>query len=131
MMLLLQHRQCLAKVMKEQNSVLGKDMSSKELDYDSVGNMEYLQNCVKESLRLFPPLIMLMRMAKQDIPTTCNGKQYIIPKGDIVIASPAVASRMSSVFKNPDAFEPERFEPERNEQAAPYSYLGTKIVYYI
>ena len=99
-------------------------MSSKELDYEAVGNMEFLQNCVKESLRLFPPLIMLMRMAMQDIPTTANGKNYIIPKGDIVIASPAVASRMPSVFKNPNAFEPDRFGPERNEQAVPYSYLG-------
>ena len=124
-MLLLHHPECLAKVMKEQTDIFGKNMASKELDYDAVGNMDYLQNCVKESLRMFPPLIMLMRMALQDIPTTSNGKTYIIPKGDIVITSPAVASRMPSVFKNPTAFEPERFGAERNEQAAPYSYLGT------
>ena len=86
--------------------------------------MEYLQNCVKESLRMFPPLILLMRMAMQDITTTHNGKKYTIPKGDIVVTSPAVSSRMSSVFKNPDSFEPDRFGPERNEQAAPYSFLG-------
>jgi sterol 14-demethylase len=73
---------------------------------------------------MFPPLIMLMRMAKQDIPTTLNGKAFIIPKGDIVIASPAVASRMPSVFKNPDSYEPDRFGLERNEQATPYAYLG-------
>lgn len=60
---------------------LGTDSPSTPLDYDAVGNMEFLQNCVKESLRLFPPLIMLMRMAMQDIPTCLNGKTYIIPKG--------------------------------------------------
>jgi cytochrome P450 len=30
----------------------------------TVGNMEYLQNCVKESLRMYPPLIMLMRQGR-------------------------------------------------------------------
>ena len=86
--------------------------------------MEYLQNCVKESLRMHPPLIMLMRMAMKDVKTTLDGKTYTIPKGDIVITSPAVASRMDSVFKNPNDFEPERFMSGREEQKVPFSYLG-------
>lgn len=108
--------------MKEQNEVLGANNTSTPLDFDSVGKMEYLQNCVKEALRMYPPLIMLMRMAMQDIETTCNGKTYTIPKGDIVITSPAVASRMDTVFPNPDTFEPERFD--RPETKVPYAYLG-------
>jgi len=51
-------------------------------------------------------------------------RRYVIPKGDIVITSPAVASRMESVFARADAFEPERFGPERNEQKTPFAYLG-------
>lgn len=123
LMLLLHNPDCLEKVFAEQKALLGPNLE-KQLDYDAVGNMEYLQNCVKESLRMFPPLILLMRMAKEDIPTTLNGKAYTIPKGDIVVASPAVSSRMESVFKNPNSFEPDRFGPERNEQATPYSFLG-------
>ena len=73
---------------------------------------------------MFPPLIMLMRMAMEDVPTTLNGQTYIIPKGDIVITSPAVSSRLPSVFKNPDTFDPDRFSPERNEQKTPFAYLG-------
>jgi sterol 14-demethylase len=94
------------------------------MDFDTVSKMEYLQNCIKESLRMFPPLIMLMRMAMEDITTTLNGKSYTIPKGDIVITSPAVSSRLDSVFKNPNNFEPDRFGPERNEQKTPFAYLG-------
>lgn len=73
---------------------------------------------------MYPPLIMLMRMAMSDIETTLNGEKYIIPKGDIVITSPAVASRMDSVFKNADKYDPDRFSEERNEQKTPYAYLG-------
>eukprot|EP00401_Gymnodinium_catenatum_P076988 CAMPEP_0117456876 /NCGR_PEP_ID=MMETSP0784-20121206/78_1 /TAXON_ID=39447 /ORGANISM="" /LENGTH=338 /DNA_ID=CAMNT_0005250251 /DNA_START=264 /DNA_END=1280 /DNA_ORIENTATION=- len=123
-MFLLHHPECLEKVLNEQNSILGEGNAGKDLDFDVVGDMEYLQNCVKESLRMYPPLIMLMRKALDDIETTLNGTKYIIPKGDIVITSPAVASRLPSVFKNPNNFEPERFNDERNEQKTPFSYLG-------
>lgn len=114
--------QCLKEMLKEQKEVLGEKDINVPLDFDSVGKMEYLQNSVKESLRMFPPLIMLMRMAMQDIETTLNGKKYTIPKGDIVITSPAVASRMASVFTKPDEFDPDRFNGP--EVKVPYAYLG-------
>eukprot|EP00607_Mallomonas_marina_P009315 CAMPEP_0182417958 /NCGR_PEP_ID=MMETSP1167-20130531/2417_1 /TAXON_ID=2988 /ORGANISM="Mallomonas Sp, Strain CCMP3275" /LENGTH=459 /DNA_ID=CAMNT_0024591869 /DNA_START=172 /DNA_END=1551 /DNA_ORIENTATION=- len=121
-MFLLFNKKCLEKVMEEQRVVL-PDLSA-SLDFELVGKMEYLQNCVKETLRMYPPLIMLMRYCKQDIETTSKGKTYTIPKGDIVITSPAVSGRLPEVFKDPDSFDPDRFSPERNEQKTPYSYLG-------
>jgi sterol 14alpha-demethylase len=42
---------------------------------------QLLHNCMRESLRLFPPLIMLMRYAKQPFDVTADGKQYTVPKG--------------------------------------------------
>mmetsp|Transcript_4812 Transcript_4812/g.6637 ORF Transcript_4812/g.6637 Transcript_4812/m.6637 type:complete len:483 (-) Transcript_4812:153-1601(-) len=123
-MFLLHHPQYLKRVMAEQDAVLQGRTIEASLDFDSVGSMEFLQDCVKESLRMYPPLIMLMRQAMVDIETTLNGKKYTIPKGDIVITSPAVSSRMASVFKNPNNFEPDRFGPERNEQKTPFAYLG-------
>lgn len=115
------HSDCLNTVMKEQKEVLG---DKKNLEFDDLARMEYLQNCVKESLRLHPPLIMLMRMCMQDCETTFEGKKYIIPKGDIVVASPAAAGRMDSVFKNPNSFEPDRFGEERSEHKQQFAYLA-------
>ena len=122
-MFLIHNKRCMTEMMKEQNTVLKGDLKQ-PLDFDMVGDMEYLQNSVKEALRMHPPLILLMRMAMKDIETTLDGKTYIIPKGDIVVTSPAVSSRLPSVFTNPDNFEPERFNSERNEQKTPYAYLG-------
>jgi len=123
-MFLIFNPDCMKKVMDEQREVLGENWLTAPLDFDTVSKMEYLNNCIKESLRMFPPLIMLMRMAMSDIETTLDGKKYIIPKGDIVITSPAVASRMESVFTDANKFDPERFNEERNEQKTPYAYLG-------
>lgn len=128
--LLLHNPRCLAEALKEQEEVFaeeikaGKPLAGCELTFDKVAKMVYLDNCVKEALRMYPPLIMLMRMAMDDIETTHNGETFLIPKGDIVITSPAVSSRIDTVFKNPDVFEPERFGAERNEHKPPFAYLG-------
>lgn len=115
---------CFDEVMKEQTEILGVSLNE-SLTFESVSKMDYLENCIKESLRMHPPLIMLMRMALQDIPCIDKGKKYIIPKGDIVVTSPAVSSRLEDVFKNANEFEPERFGPERAEhKQAAFSFLG-------
>lgn len=123
-MFMAHHPEILKKVLAEQQEILGDNNASVPLDFDSVGKMDYLQDCIKESLRMYPPLIMLMRQAMEDIETTHKGKTYVIPKGDIVITSPAVSSRLADVFKNPNNYEPERFGPERNEHKTPFAYLG-------
>jgi sterol 14-demethylase len=86
LMLLLHNPDCLDKVLAEQDKVLASNKSL--LDFDVVGEMEYLQNATKESLRMFPPLIMLMRMAMADIETSHGDKKFLIPKGTICITSP-------------------------------------------
>lgn len=128
--LLLHNPRCYDEVMKEQNAIFaeeiaaGTPLASCKLTFDKIAQMTYLDNCVKEALRMFPPLIMLMRMALEDIETVHDGQTYLIPKGDIVITSPAVSSRLDTVFKNPDVFEPERFGPDRNEHKPAFAYLG-------
>ena len=115
------NKKCQEKVLAEQKETMG---DKTELGFDDLSNMGYLQDCVKESLRLHPPLIMLMRMCMQDCETTFEGKKYVIPKGDIVVTSPAAAGRMDSVFTNPNDFEPERFGEERAEHKTQFAYLA-------
>lgn len=50
--------------MQEQEDVLGP---SGELSWEALNNMNLLYNCIKEALRMWPPLIFLMRKAKKDI----------------------------------------------------------------
>jgi sterol 14alpha-demethylase len=124
-MFLIHKAKCLEAMMAEQQKVLSGDMK-KPLDFDLVGNMEYLQSSVKEALRMHPPLILLMRMAMKDVSvTTKEGNTFVIPKGDIVVTSPAVSSRLEDVFKNPNEFEPERFMGERDEEKAKqFAFVG-------
>lgn len=96
------------------------------VDMEVLNSMDQLHLNIQEALRMNPPLIMLMRYAKEAFPvTTSDGRTYVVPKGHIVATSPTVSHRLSSVFKNPDGYEPERFVAPRDEdKGAPYSYIG-------
>mmetsp|Transcript_22025 Transcript_22025/g.28729 ORF Transcript_22025/g.28729 Transcript_22025/m.28729 type:complete len:496 (-) Transcript_22025:214-1701(-) len=121
----------MTRVLKEVEELHPKDS---ELTYDDVVKFDFMHNCVKESLRMFPPLIMLMRKAKVDIPVKADkpapdGRDsWVIPKGDIVFTSPAVAGRLPSVFKNPDDYDPDRFIKQehggREEDKGSFKHLG-------
>lgn len=111
----------LAKMQAEQQVVVG---NKTEIDFDDLNQMEYLHNCVRETLRLCPTFIMLLRRAEVDVNVKVKGKEYVIPKGDYVIVSPTVSMRMKSVFADPDVYDPDRFAPPREEHKIPYAYMG-------
>jgi hypothetical protein len=62
--------------------VLGPDTDvSKALDFDAIGKMDLLFNCLRETLRMHPPLIMLMRKCRQDLSVNSeDGKTYTVAK---------------------------------------------------
>ena len=62
---------------------------------------QVLERCMMEALRLFPPLIMLLRQAKASFAvTTSQGKTYVIPK---VGASREVSGLTLSILGYPCA----------------------------
>eukprot|EP00541_Cyclophora_tenuis_P003273 CAMPEP_0116575070 /NCGR_PEP_ID=MMETSP0397-20121206/19749_1 /TAXON_ID=216820 /ORGANISM="Cyclophora tenuis, Strain ECT3854" /LENGTH=493 /DNA_ID=CAMNT_0004103913 /DNA_START=1 /DNA_END=1483 /DNA_ORIENTATION=- len=112
------------KVMEEQNKVFSSSSSSDEVTFDKLNEMPYLHNCMREALRLCPPLILLIRKAMVDVPIAVDGKKYVIPKGDMVAVSPSVGMRIKSVFPDPDEFDPDRYMEPREEHKIPYAWMG-------
>lgn len=121
---LLNDKKLLERVMAEQEEVLGplgKGSAASELDFARIGQMDLLYHCMKETTRLHPPLIYVMREALVDLPV-CGGK-YVVPKGHTMFASPGISMRMSSAFSDPEAYDPDRFMPPRNE-GGNFAYVG-------
>ncbi len=77
------------------------------------------EQTVLETLRLHPPLFMLVRVAGQDFVY----KSYFIPKGSWVIVSPTVAHLMPEYFRDPLRFDPDRFGPGREEDSVDYAFI--------
>ncbi|PIA54990.1 hypothetical protein AQUCO_00800016v1 [Aquilegia coerulea] len=122
---LLRHKEYLSAVLDEQKSLM--KMHGSTIDHDILSEMDVLYRCIKEALRLHPPLIMLLRSSHSEFSvTTREGKEYDIPKGHIVATSPAFANRLPHIFKDPDTYDPDRFAAGREEDkaAGAFSYIS-------
>ncbi|KAJ6804004.1 obtusifoliol 14-alpha demethylase [Iris pallida] len=122
---LLQYHNFLTAAIQEQKDLMKKH--GDKVDHDILSEMDVLYRCIKEALRLHPPLIMLLRHSHSDFSVkTKEGIEYDIPKGHIVATSPAFANRLPHIFKDPDSYDPDRFAPGREEDKASgaFSYIS-------
>ncbi|KAL8060236.1 hypothetical protein ABFX02_02G011800 [Erythranthe guttata] len=122
---LLENPKYMSAVLDEQKNLMQKH--GNEVNYDVLSEMETLYRCIKETLRLHPPLIMLLRSSHSDFSVkTKEGIEYDIPKGHIVATSPAFANRLPHIYKDPDVYDPDRFSPGRDEDkaAGAFSYIS-------
>jgi sterol 14-demethylase len=105
---LLRHPDVYAGVIRELDELYADGQS---VSFHALRQIPRLENVLKETLRLHPPLIVLMRVAKGEL-AVCG---YRIRDGDMVAASPAVSNRIPEDFPDPDSFIPERYEQPRQE----------------
>ncbi|MGW1737308.1 cytochrome P450 [Nocardia sp. NPDC001965] len=99
---LLRHPEVLSGVVKELDELYA---DGQEVSFHALRQIPQLEAVLKETLRLHPPLIILMRVAQGDF-EVC-GKR--IESGDHVAATPAISNRLAEDFPNPDSFDPGRY----------------------
>jgi len=82
-----------------------------EVSFQALRSIPRLEAALKETLRLHPPLIILMRVVAEEIELA----GHVIAPGTVVAASPRVSNRIASDFPDPDAFDPGRYVDPRQE----------------
>ena len=83
--------------------------------------LQYTEQVLHESMRLFPPVWMVERVALAD--DQLGEPAYDIPAGTIVGVCTWTLHRRPSLWPNPEAFDPERFTPERVAARPRYAYV--------
>jgi len=91
----------------------------RDVSYQALREIPELECAIKESLRLHPPLIILMRKVMSDF----QFKQWTIPAGKIVAVSPAISNRMPEYFPDPELFDPQRYKAGREEDKQSFAWL--------
>jgi sterol 14-demethylase len=82
-----------------------------EVSFQALREIPLLESAIKEALRLHPPLILLLRVAKSDREVL----GYRIPAETLVGCGLAVSNRIPEDFPDPDRFDPSRYAKPREE----------------
>ena len=105
---LMRHRDVYDAAIKELDDLYA---DGQPVSFHALRQIPRLENVLKETLRLHPPLIILMRVAKD----TFLVQGHTINEGDLVATSPAISNRIPEDFPDPDVFLAERYEEPRQE----------------
>jgi cytochrome P450 len=94
--------------------------SDTEIPIDGLRALRFLDTFIREVGRLYAPVLNVPRGVVKDF----EFGGYTIPAGLQVRLGLAACHRLSTVFRDPDAFDPSRFDPPRDEDAkTPYGLV--------
>ncbi|XP_075472381.1 cytochrome P450 4B1-like [Ascaphus truei] len=105
------------KCREEIREVLGERHT---VEWEDLGKMPYTTSCIKEGLRLFPPVPGIARQLSKPI-TFCDGRS--LPEGTVVLLSIYAMNRSSSVWEDPEVFDPLRFSSENSSKRHSHAFL--------
>ena len=92
-------------------SLKGLDFEGAGME-DLLGGLGYIQQCVEEAMRLYPPVYVIDRvsLAEEEL----QGHPY--PAGTTWLLSLFELHRHPDLWETPEAFRPARFHPDRKKQ---------------
>lgn len=105
---LLRDPELMSRVVRELDDLYADGSS---VSFQALREIPVLESALKETLRLHPPLVLLLRVVKEEIEIA----GHTIPVGAMVGASPAISNRIPEDFPEPDDFDPGRYIDPRQE----------------
>lgn len=106
------------KVYDEIVDVFGDDFT---MDYERVNDLKYLEMVLKETLRLFSPIPIMLREAIDD----CHvGTGKTLKKGTKIVILDYILHQRKDIWgKDARKFDPENFSSEKTSERDPYAFV--------
>jgi cytochrome P450 len=113
--LLSRHPDIEARVLEEIRAVTG----GAPLEAGQVANLTYTRQVIQESMRVYPPVAMVVRQAVEAF--ELGGEQ--VKPGDNVFVPIYAVHHHKALWSDPEVFDPERFAPDAVRGRHRWSYL--------
>jgi cytochrome P450 len=99
------HPEVEAKVLEEARAHVA---TVSAVSAESVNSMQYTQQVLEETLRLYPPVWLFTRRSHE----LDELDEFDVPDGTDIYLSPFILHRTEHYWADPDTFDPDRFAPE-------------------
>ncbi|MFB7143082.1 cytochrome P450 [Agrobacterium deltaense] len=86
---------------------------------DHIARLTYTRQVFSEAMRLYPPAPVVTRTALQDF----RLGEHDIPAGTVLYVPIYAVHRHTTLWEEPDRFDPSRFEPEKVKARHRYAYM--------
>lgn len=115
--LLGKHPDVMAEAQREIDRVMGDRQEVPSIE--QVNSLTFIDQVIKETLRLYPPIHVGNRNVAEDI--TLQG--YHVPRGKRVMYSIYLSHREEEHWQDPEEFKPQRFDRQSEAHHPPFSYV--------
>ncbi|XP_057341119.1 cytochrome P450 4g15 [Microplitis mediator] len=113
------HPDIQEKVIQELDEIFGD--SDRPCTFQDTLEMKYLERCLMETLRLYPPVPIIAREIKTDLKLASG--DYTVPGGCTVVVGTFKMHRLPHIYPNPDTFNPDNFLPEKTANRHYYAFI--------
>lgn len=108
----------------EQIAETHEQLNGKQLTYEALQKMKYLDMVISEVLRKWPVVGLMDRcVSKQYLMEDSDGTKILLQPNNVVWFSIYAIHRDPNYYPNPETFDPERFSNENKKNIRSGSYL--------
>ncbi|CAG9827946.1 unnamed protein product [Diabrotica balteata] len=113
------HQDIQDRVIQEIDDIFGD--SDRPATFADTLEMKYLERCMMETLRMYPPVPIIARQLRQDVKLVSGN--YTLPTGATIVVATFKIHRDADTYPNPEKFDPDNFLPERSANRHYYSFI--------
>lgn len=100
-----------------------QQLDGKSMNYETINKMPYMDMVVTETLRKWPPAVILDRVCTQPYDMKVDGRTYKMDVGDMLWIPVLGIHRDPKYYPDPERFDPERFNETNKAQINPAAFL--------
>ncbi|XP_062552478.1 probable cytochrome P450 6a14 [Armigeres subalbatus] len=104
-------RKCVADAIKKHGS----------MTYEAMQDMPYIDQCINESLRKYPPVSNLTRTVSKDY--KLPNSKVVLQQGSTIIVPVYAIQHDPEYYPDPERYDPDRFAPDQVGNRNPYTFL--------
>jgi len=106
------------KVLAEIDAVFCGD-KERPVTMDDLRKLTYLEQVIKETLRKYPPAMMIGRSLNED----CEIEGHVIPKDTQCLIMLFLIHHNEEIWEDAERFNPDRFDKENSEDRHPFAFV--------